>query len=140
VQALVFSVLHEYGLKPDPDDTDADLSDLQSFYINRAGMFRIVIDGAGNIVGCGGLLPAGAGDVELRKMYLLPQVRGQGFGEQLLENLIATARAQGHARVVLDTASVLKQAIGLYRKYGFQPFENPERVRRCDQSLVLNLR
>lgn len=140
VQALVFSVLREYGLKPDPDDTDADLGDLQSFYVKRAGTFRIVTDDTGKIVGCGGLLPAGTSDVELRKMYLLPQVRGQGFGEQLLENLIATARAQGHARIVLDTASALKQAIALYRKHGFQPFENPERVRRCDQSYALNLR
>jgi len=140
VQALVFSVLREYGLKPDPDDTDADLGDLQSFYSRRAGTFRIVIDGMGKIIGCGGLLPAGNGDVELRKMYLLPQVRGQGLGEQLLGNLIAAARAQGHARVVLDTASVLKQAIALYGKHGFQPFENPERVRRCDQSFALRLR
>lgn len=139
IQDVVFAVLREYGLNPDPDGTDADLRDLQSFYINRAGTFRIVTDGAGIIVGCGGLLPAGTGDVELRKMYLLPQARGQGLGRRLLEDLIATARAQGHARVVLDTASVLKQAIGLYRKYGFQPFENPERVRRCDQSFVLEL-
>lgn len=140
VQEVVFSVLREYGLKPDPDGTDSDLSDLQSFYVNRAGTFRIITDGAGNIVGCGGLLPVATGDVELRKMYLLPQARGQGLGRQLLEDLIATARARGHARIVLDTASVLKEAIGLYRMRGFQPFENPERVRRCDQSFLLNLR
>ncbi len=139
VQAVVFSVLREYGLKPDPADTDADLGDLQSFYVNRAGTFRIVTDAAGHIVGCGGLLPVGAGDVELRKMYLMPEARGRGLGRRLLEDLIAMARARGHARIVLDTASVLKEAIALYCKSGFQPYENPDRVRRCDQSLVLNL-
>ena len=139
VQKMVFSVLREYGLIPDPDGPDADLKDLQAFYINRAGTFRIVTDDAGYIVGCGGLLPAANGDVELRKMYLLPQVRGRGLGRRLLEDLIATARAQGHARMVLDTASLLKEAIGLYRSRGFQPYENPDRVRRCDQSLFLDL-
>ena len=140
VQTVVFSVLREYGLQPDPDGTDADLNDLQSFYLDRAGTFRIVTDAAGHIVGCGGLLPVSAGDVELRKMYLLPEARGCGTGRRLLEDLIATARARDHARIVLDTASVLKEAIALYRKRGFQSFENPERVRRCDQSFMLNLR
>ena len=139
VQEVVFSVLREYGLTPDADGPDADLKDLQSFYINRAGTFRIVTDDAGNIVGCGGLLPVAAGEVELRKMYLLPQVRGQGIGRRLLEELITAARAQGHARMVLDTASALQEAIGLYRSRGFQPYENPDRVRRCDQSLFLDL-
>ena len=139
VQELVFSVLGEYGLKPDPGGTDADLKDLQAFYINRGGVFCVITDADGCIVGCGGLLPVGNGDVELRKMYVLPQARGKGIGRRLLEDLINTARKQGHARMLLDTASVLKEAIALYRNRGFEPYENEHRARRCDQSLVLAL-
>ena len=139
VQDVVFSVLREYGLKPDPDGTDADLKDLQTFYVKRGGTFRIVTDAEENIVGCGGLLPVGDGDVELRKMYLLPQMRRQGLGRRLLEDLIGVARALGHARMVLDSASVLKEAIALYRSRGFQPYENENRVWRCDQSFFLEL-
>lgn len=139
VQELVFSVLREYGLTPDPGGPDADLADLQKAYVRHGGVFRIVTDSGGRIIGCGGLLPAGHGDVELRKMYLLPEFRGRGIGKRLLEELIAAARAAGHRRVVLDTASVLTEAIGLYRKRGFRPWDNPERVRRCDQSCFLDL-
>ena len=139
VQELIFSVLREYGLKPDPEGTDADLKDLQSSYTNHQGVFRIVADSGGRIFGCGGLLPLGNGDVELRKMYMLPEVRGQGIGKQLLEDLIGISRTQGHKRIVLDTASVLKEAIGLYRKRGFQPYDNPHRVWRCDHSFFLHI-
>ena len=139
VQEVVFAVLREYGLTPDAHGPAADLEDLQAAYPRCGGVFRVITDPAGCIVGCGGLRPAAGGDVELRKMYLLPEARGQGLGKRLLEELIAAARAGGHRRIVLDTASVLKEAIALYRKRGFQPYENPNRVRRCDQSLVLQI-
>jgi putative acetyltransferase len=139
VQRVVFAVLREYGLNPEPGATDSDLDDLQAAYRDCGGVFRIVTDARGGIIGCGGLLPGERGDVELRKMYLLPEHRGRGIGKRLLEDLIAAARAAGYRRVVLDTASVLKEAITLYRQRGFQPWENPERVRRCDQSYFLTL-
>lgn len=72
-------------------------------------------------------------------MYLTPAVRGKGLGRRLLEDLLAMARSRGHRRVVLDTASVLKEAIALYRSRGFQPYDNPDRVQRCDQSMFLKL-
>lgn len=139
VQDVIFTVLREYGLQPDPDGADSDLKDLRAVYVRHGGAFRVITDADGQIVGCGGLRPAADGDVELRKMYLLPQVRRQGLGRRLLEDLISAARRQGHARIVLDTASVLKEAIALYRARGFQPYENEKRARRCDQSFVLSL-
>ncbi|MBI1731472.1 MAG: GNAT family N-acetyltransferase [Gammaproteobacteria bacterium] len=139
VQQVVFTTLREYGLTPNIDGTDADLKDLHEFYVRRGGVFRIVTDAHGNIVGCGGLLPMENDDVELRKMYLTPAVRGKGLGRRLLEDLLAMARSRGHRRVVLDTASVLKEAIALYRSRGFQPYDNPDRVQRCDQSMFLKL-
>lgn len=139
VQQVVFPVLQEYGLSPDVTGPDADLLDLEAFYVQRGGIFRVVTGPGGRIVGCGGLLPVHDDTVELRKMYLLPEVRGHGLGRRLLEELIESARGAGHRRIVLDTASVLKEAIALYRRRGFQPFDNPQRVRRCDQSLFLEL-
>lgn len=139
VRDVVFTVLHEYGLTPDPQGTDADLLDLNTAYVKPGGVFRVITDARGSVIGCGGFRPAGAGAVELRKMYLARDLRGRGLGRRLLEDLIATARAAGHRRMVLDTASVLREAIALYQKRGFRPYENPGRVRRCDQSLFLDL-
>ena len=71
VQAMIFEVLREYNLAPDPADTDADLADLQQFY--RSGWFA-VLEWEEQIVGSVGLLPVAEGVLELRKMYSAPRL------------------------------------------------------------------
>src|SRR5712692_4033583 len=73
VQARVASVLNEYRLARDPGATDADLADLKASYLDRGGVFRVLVSGGGTIVGCGGLYPPADGDFEIRKMYFVPQ-------------------------------------------------------------------
>lgn len=139
IRAVVFAVLREYGLQPDPADTDSDLRDVVSSYTKRGGCFRVLCSPANEIVGCGGLYPLDAQEAEIRKMYLLPRARGRGFGRALLHDLVERARAQGFRRVVLETASVLREAIGLYRRHGFEPLCRDHLASRCDQAYVLEL-
>ena len=67
VRQLVFGVLAEYGLMPDPDGTDADLKDIQNSYQVAGGCFDVLVDEAGRIVGSVGLSPVAPGVCELRK-------------------------------------------------------------------------
>lgn len=39
----------------------------------------------------------------------------------------------------LETASVLKEAIALYRKFGFREYHPTELCSRCDQAYILDL-
>ena len=137
--ALVESVLREYGLAFEADDTDADLNDLQASYEGRGGAFYVVESSAGAIVGCGGLFPINTNTVELRKMYLLPEARGRGLGKELLKRLLADARRLGYKRVILETNSLLQEAIALYRRFGFMPVDRPHVANRCDQTWELRL-
>jgi GNAT superfamily N-acetyltransferase len=121
IRALVFSVLTEYGLTPDPLRFYADLEDIATHYGNRGGSFRVVLSPEGDVVGCGGLYPLGNGTAEIRKMYLLPNARGRGLGRKLLEDLITVAKDRRFQRVFVETASALKEAVSLYRKRGFIP-------------------
>jgi len=57
----------------------------------------------------------------------------------LLEDALAKARQLGFARITLETASVLKEAIRLYESYGFKPYTPDHLSRRCDQAYVLDL-
>jgi len=68
VREVVFAVLREYGLTPDPDGADQDLADLEGHYSGEGGAFAVLEDGVGRIVGSVGLKPVGTGAVELRKM------------------------------------------------------------------------
>lgn len=56
---------------------------------------------------------------ELKRMYVAPDVRGQGIGRALLARLEAEARALGLARLVLETGTRQVEALALYRRAGF---------------------
>jgi putative acetyltransferase len=139
IQALVFGVLVEYGLQPDPSETDSDLQNIEASYIARGGMFDVLVNEAGEVVGTIGLFPVSSTTCELRKMYLAAPVRGQGYGRQLLEHALRRARELGFRRVVLETASVLRKAVALYQRYGFRPYTPGHMAARADTALYLDL-
>ena len=139
IEALVFGVLAEYGLKPDPGGTDSDLQDIERSYLASGGLFDVLTDGAGEVVGSVGLFPLSDSVCELRKMYLAAAVRGQGLGRRLLDHALRRARELGFARVVLETASVLREAVALYERYGFRRYEPGHLAARCDAAYYLDL-
>ncbi len=135
----MFTVLDEYGLKPDPDGTDADLDDIERSYFARGGTFCVLAEEDGSLVGAYGLYPVEGRTCELRKMYLCRPHRGRGLGKRLLEDALASARELGFTTVTLETASVLKEAIALYKRYGFVPSPSDHLAARCDQAYILEL-
>jgi putative acetyltransferase len=139
IETLVFGVLVEYGLKPDPSGTDSDLQDIEASYVARGGMFDVLVSEAGEIVGTVGLYPASSSVCELRKMYLAAPVRRQGHGRRLLEHALRRARELGFSRVVLETASVLREAVALYESYGFRPYTPEHMAPRADTACYLDL-
>lgn len=139
VEALIHTVLREYGLSPDPAGTDADLKDLARSYAEPEGLFVVLEDAAGRIRGTGALIRVAPDTCEVRKMYFEPALRGQGWGKALLAWLLDEAARRGHARVRLETAGVLHEAVALYRAFGFRPLPADPRVPRCDQAFELPL-
>jgi putative acetyltransferase len=140
VARLVYGVLKEYGLKPDPACTDADIKDIESSYFGRGGTFFVLETEDDSIVGAYGLYPIDEQICELRKMYLHKAHRGKGFGKFLLEDAITKARQLGFERMILETASVLKEAIALYKSYGFAEYKPDHLSSRCDQAFSLMLK
>ncbi|MGE0132219.1 MAG: GNAT family N-acetyltransferase [Blastocatellales bacterium] len=139
VVALVFGVLTEYGLPPDPESKDADLNDIEENYIKPGGVFELIEDKAGTLLGTFGLCPLDKDTCELRKMYFVPQVRGMGLGRRVLERAVGHARRLGFKTIVLETNSVLKEAIRLYTRFGFTPEPVEHATERCDQAYILKL-
>lgn len=139
IRAIVESVLGEYRLARDPAGTDSDLADLDAAYFARGGNFDVVVASDGRIVGCCGVYPHDAATGELRKMYLVPEARGQGLGGRLLRRALAFARGRGFRRIELETASVLTDAIALYRRAGFEQVARAPVAGRCDQAFALDL-
>lgn len=59
-------------------------------------------------------------DYELAKLAVSPEVQGKGLGEQLCETVINKAIEQGGKKIFLESNTLLKPAIHLYRKLGFK--------------------
>ena len=57
----------------------------------------------------------------IRGMAVLPECRGIGVAQNLLDAVQDELRAQGGERVTLNTTKPLERAIAFYRKNGFQP-------------------
>jgi putative acetyltransferase len=137
---LVYDVLKEYNLKPDPAATDADLKDIEHSYFERGGTFYVLEEKDGSIVGAYGLYQIDNQVCELRKMYVYSAYRGKGLGKFLLDSALLQARQLGFKRIILETASVLKEAISLYKSYGFVEYEPEHLSSRCDQGYLLELK
>jgi putative acetyltransferase len=140
ITGLVFGVLREFELEPDPSATDADLQDIEASYLQRGGIFEVIDDREGNLVGTVGVFPIDRETCELRKMYFVPEIRGQGLGACILQRAVDAAKKLGFTRMVLETSSKLAAANRLYLSFGFQPFTADHPASRADQSYELDLR
>ena len=131
-QRLIVTVLREYGLQPDPDGVDADVMDVEWHYRTGGGDFFVVTQ-SDEVIGTMGVARINELVCELRKMYLLPEARGQGLGRQLLALAERHALSAGFQVMQLETASVLKEAIALYERNGYQLSDQPLHTCRCDK-------
>lgn len=130
---LIASVLVEYGLGCEPCGADQDVLQVETAYWQKGGEFWVV-EQAGNIIGTAAYYPVSRGEnaVEIRKMYLLPQARGQGLGRFLLQQLEQAIAQRGYRQIWLETATVLKEAVQLYESSGYQLGTGVE-TQRCDR-------
>ena len=136
IQELVRSVLAEFGLEFDIDGQDRDLVDISASY--SGGCFR-VMEERGRIAGCGGLYCLDDEAGGLRKMYVLPERRGRGWGRKLLGSLLDEARRRGMTRVTLESHSTLLAARTLYESVGFTVIPHGNPTHRADIAMELRL-
>lgn len=137
--AVIRQVLQEYGLPWQPKTADRDVVEVETSYHATGGEFWVVEIGT-KIVGTAAYYPIarGKGAVEIRKMYLLPEVRGRGLGKYLLGELERAIALHDYEEIWLETASVLVEAVKLYESSGYRPATGIE-TERCDLVYVKNL-
>ncbi|MFR9795924.1 GNAT family N-acetyltransferase [Streptomyces sp. MS06] len=61
------------------------------------------------------------GDAELKRMFVVAEMRGRGLARRLLAALEEDARASGRTRMVLETGTKQPEAISLYTSSGYAP-------------------
>lgn len=107
---------------------DADITEMRAEHFAAPhGVFVVgYLDGVP--VACGGWRAKDSsypylrdGDVELKRMFVVPTARGRGLARTVLRHLEAAAGAAGRTRVVLETGTEQPEAVALYASEGYQP-------------------
>ncbi|MGD1841397.1 MAG: GNAT family N-acetyltransferase [Thermonemataceae bacterium] len=128
VKALIHTVMPEFGAVGSGFAIeDAEVEAMYEAYKAPRHAYFVIAEGQ-EVFGGAGIAPlvgAEAAICELRKMYLLPSVRGKGYGQQLLTKCLAEAKAFGFEQCYIETLTQMGSAQGLYQKNGFQQITEP---------------
>jgi ribosomal protein S18 acetylase RimI-like enzyme len=124
LEAIVAHHRRVYGEEYGVDSRFGDFVDAavtraveRGFPTERETIRIVELDGehAGSI----GLSDEGDDEAAIRWVVLSPEVRGNGLGRRLLDEMLAFAERHGYRRVWLETFSELQAAAHLYLERGF---------------------
>lgn len=124
---LTAEVQQEYVVRyGDPDVTPVDPRE----FAPPQGLFLIGYLGDVPVACCGWRAHDGPvpefqpGDAEMKRLYVAPDARGNGYARELLAEIENAARQAGRRRMILETGTRQPEAIALYQAQGYRPIPN----------------
>ncbi|TIX89065.1 GNAT family N-acetyltransferase [Rhizobium sp. P44RR-XXIV] len=114
IRLLNMSDAYAESLYPAESNHMLDLASLEkpevTFWVARIN---------GDIVGCCGLVEAGDGTAEIKRMFVDPTARGLSVARKLMETLEAAASEKRLEAIRLETGIYQPEAIALYKRFGY---------------------
>jgi GNAT superfamily N-acetyltransferase len=115
----------------DKQSLSVELENLSTMYGSSNGRaFLAVYDD--EVRGCGAYRRLPDGTCEMKRVFVPSKFQRAGLGRRICSVLIAAARADGFPMMKLDTGSLMKEAIPMYRSFGFKEcspyYEYPEKL------------
>ncbi|UFW46398.1 MULTISPECIES: GNAT family N-acetyltransferase [Bradyrhizobium] len=98
---------------------DEEVGQISQYYGRRQGGFWVTAIGK-KVVGMFGLEPSSSAGMELRRMYVHPDVRRRGIARQILRFAEDECRKLNCPRMVLSTSALQREAVSLYRAAEYQ--------------------
>ena len=90
-----------------------------------------------NAVGIGAFKEYEKDVAEIKRMYVLPEYRGQGIAMQILATLESWIRENNYRRCILETGIHQPEAIRLYKKCGYTVIPNYGQYAGVDESICM---
>lgn len=125
------------------EDSDYKALDNPQGYILDKGGFILIALYEGEPLGVCALIKMNDGeyDFELAKMAVSPKAQGKNVGFLLANAIVEKARSLGASKIYLESNTILKPAINLYHKLGFQKVAGkPTPYTRCNIQMELVIR
>ena len=128
--------------------TDGNNEDFQKFYLKTEEFYSSIVGGLKNraafvpynisesitdvliasvdgvAVGCAGLKAYSDSDVEIKRVWVDPEFRGNHISTVMMDELEKKAAELGFKRAILQTRPQMEEAVHLYTKRGYVLIDN----------------
>jgi GNAT superfamily N-acetyltransferase len=88
-------------------------------------------------IGCGAFKEYDINKVEIKRMFVLPDYRGQGIGFAILTELELWATELNYQESILETGKKQPEAIKLYQKAGYSIIKNYGQYENIENSVCM---
>jgi len=116
VSQFLRKIFAEMGWTEEPSDHIDEPKD----YFYTPGGFLIVGEDKKVIVATAGIIPLTSTDVLLKRFYLEPAYRGQGYAQQLFTYVYDQLKKKNYHTIYLDVNITNPRGIRFYEKLGFE--------------------
>jgi putative acetyltransferase len=94
-------------------------------YNKIAAIKYVVLAYENNVaVACGSIKQYSENTMEIKRMFTLPEYRGQGIASKILAELESWARELGYSETILETLKSEENVVDTYRKNGYKVIPN----------------
>jgi GNAT superfamily N-acetyltransferase len=122
---------------------------LVEFYGNQQDFFNkhnsidaikhvIVVYDNENPIGCGAIKQYSETIIEIKRMYVKPEHRGQGIAATMLIALENWAKDLGYLTLILETMKAKESVISMYKKNGYSIINNYGQYKNMETSVCMS--
>lgn len=133
MEAVLRAVMPKFGVSgPGSALEDAEVKNMYGAFAVPGAAYFVVSDGS-LVMGGGGFSPLLGADsdvCELKKFYFLDEVRGLGFGQEILDRCLQAAKNVGYRRCYLETFKEHANGPGSVSEKWFSQTRGPLRADR----------
>jgi GNAT superfamily N-acetyltransferase len=90
-----------------------------------------------NPVACGAIKPFAENMAEVKRMYVIKSLRGQGIAGEILKELESWARELHFSACILQTGDKQPEAVQLYKKNGYTLISNYSQYENDNSSICM---
>ena len=86
-------------------------------------------------VACSGLKKYSESDIEIKRVWVEPEYRGHHIATDMMKIIEAKAKQQGFQKIILQTREIMKDAVKLYEKLGYNRINNYPPYNKLDGAI-----
>ncbi len=143
IEEFYYKCFTDLGWGYEPNDRHSDTVNIQKEYMAKGCMWCLYEGDL--LIGTVAVRNISVEDkeekvAELKRMFMLKEYQGKGYGHLLLETAISYSRENGFDKMRLDSRKELRMAVHLYHKHGFAeiPVYNDNKSAELYMELKLN--